>query len=97
MADYSKMRLGRKAIKTDSRTLALGDYLTPGLPPPPPTADWTKEIGGIVELRFKAGEQLFPDGIAAGTNAGSDGCNQVFRARAEFEPHRANTSFDDAL
>ena len=44
MADYSKMRLGRKAIKTDSRTLALGDYLTPGLPPPPPTADWTKGI-----------------------------------------------------
>jgi len=44
MVDHSKMRLGRKAIKTDSRTLALGDYLTPALPPPPPTADWTKGI-----------------------------------------------------
>jgi hypothetical protein len=44
MADHSNMRLGRKAIKTDTRTLAFGDYLTPGLPPPPPTADWTKEI-----------------------------------------------------
>ena len=44
MADHSKMRLGRKAIKTDSRTLALGDYLTPALPPPPPSADWTKGI-----------------------------------------------------
>jgi hypothetical protein len=44
MADHSMMRLGRKAIKTDSRTLAFGDYLTPGLPPPPPTADWTKGI-----------------------------------------------------
>jgi len=44
MADHSKMHLGRKAIKTDSRTLALGDYLKPGLPPPPPAADWTKGI-----------------------------------------------------
>jgi hypothetical protein len=42
MADHSMMRLGRKAIKTDSRTLALADYLTPALPPPPPAADWTK-------------------------------------------------------
>lgn len=46
MADHSKMKLGRKAIKTDSRTLALGDYLTPSLPPPPPAADWTKGITG---------------------------------------------------
>jgi hypothetical protein len=46
MADHSKMRLGRKAIKTDSRTLALGDYLTPALPAPPPAADWTKGITG---------------------------------------------------
>lgn len=44
MADHSNMRLGRKAIKTDTRTLALGDYLTSTLPPPPPTADWTKGI-----------------------------------------------------
>lgn len=44
MADHSKMKLGRKAIKTDTRTLQLGKYLTPALPPPPPTADWTKGI-----------------------------------------------------
>lgn len=44
MADHSNMRLGRKAIKTDSRTLMLGKYLTPGLPPPPAQADWTKGI-----------------------------------------------------
>jgi hypothetical protein len=44
MADHSNMKLGRKAIKTDSRTLALGKYLTPGLPAPPPQADWTKGI-----------------------------------------------------
>jgi len=49
MADHSKMKLpprklGRKAIKTDSRTLRLGRYFTPSLPPPPPAADWTKGI-----------------------------------------------------
>jgi hypothetical protein len=38
------MRLGRKAIKTDSRTLALSDYLGKALAPPPPSADWTKGI-----------------------------------------------------
>jgi len=46
MADHSKMKLGRKAIKTDSRTLMLANYLTPSLPPPPATADWTKGITG---------------------------------------------------
>lgn len=37
-------KLGRKAIKTDSRTLKLARYLTPGLPPPPRSVDWTKGI-----------------------------------------------------
>ena len=41
MVDHSAMKLGRKAIKTDSRTLALGDYLKPSLPAPPPAKDWT--------------------------------------------------------
>jgi len=41
MADHSNMRLGRKAIKTDSRTLAIGNYLKPSLPAPPPAKDWT--------------------------------------------------------
>jgi len=44
MIDHSKMKLGRKAIKTDSRTLQLARYLTAKLPPPPPAADWTKGI-----------------------------------------------------
>jgi hypothetical protein len=42
MADHSMMRLGRKAIKTDTRTLALARYLTTALPAPPATADWTR-------------------------------------------------------
>lgn len=40
----SRMRLGRKAIKTDSRTVKLANYLTPALPPAPPSCDWTKGI-----------------------------------------------------
>jgi hypothetical protein len=44
MADHSMMKLGRKAIKTDTRTLQLAKYLTPELPPPPPAADWSKGI-----------------------------------------------------
>lgn len=42
MVDYSQMKLGRKAIKTDTRTLLMSDYITPTLPPPPPTVDWTQ-------------------------------------------------------
>jgi hypothetical protein len=44
MIDHSKMKLGRKAVKTDSRTLRLARYLTPDLPAPPPAVDWTKGI-----------------------------------------------------
>lgn len=44
MADHSKMKLGRKAIKTDSRTLQLADYLTSALPAPPAQVDWTDGI-----------------------------------------------------
>jgi hypothetical protein len=71
MVDHSKMRLGRKAIKTDSRTLALGDYLTPALPPPPPTADWTKGIaswGMMVTLPDATVEQYYEkwDGYVPG-------------------------------
>jgi hypothetical protein len=44
LVDHSMMKLGRKAIKRDSRTLRLARYLTPALPPPPPAADWSKSI-----------------------------------------------------
>jgi len=37
-------RLGRKALKTDSRTLKLENYLTTSLPAPPISVDWTKGI-----------------------------------------------------
>lgn len=45
--DHSTMKLGRKAIKRDSRTLRLASYLAaPGsaLPQPPPSVDWTAKV-----------------------------------------------------
>ena len=36
-------RLGRKCVKTDSRTLRLAKY-TADLPTPPASSDWTKGI-----------------------------------------------------
>jgi hypothetical protein len=38
------MKLGRKAIKTDSRTLRLARYFAATPPPPPSARDWTKGI-----------------------------------------------------
>jgi len=43
MADHANMKLGRKAIKTDSRTLKLARYIS-SLPPAPASKDWTKGI-----------------------------------------------------
>lgn len=39
-----KYRLGRKAVKRDSRTLKLASYITPTLPAPPTSVDWTKGV-----------------------------------------------------
>jgi hypothetical protein len=77
MADHSKMKLGRKAIKTDTRTLAFGDYLTPGLPPPPPTADWTKGIASW--------GMMLNDKLGDCTIAGCGHAVQVWSANAGSE------------
>lgn len=37
-------RLGRKAVKTDSRTRRMTSYFSETLPAPPPTCDWTKGV-----------------------------------------------------
>jgi hypothetical protein len=44
MTDHSRMKLGRKAIKTDTRTLQLANYFTSKLPAPPAKADWTHGV-----------------------------------------------------
>jgi hypothetical protein len=39
---WGARKLGRKAIKTDTRTLMLARYFTSALPAPPRAADWTR-------------------------------------------------------
>lgn len=48
-------KLGRKAVKTDSRTLRMAAYLTPDMPAAQPEFDWTK---GIVDWGMMLNDQL---------------------------------------
>jgi hypothetical protein len=68
----SSLKLGRKSIKTDSRTLAFGRYLTAELPAPPPSIDWTK---GITQWGM-----MLNDRIGDCTIAGVGHAIQVFTA-----------------
>lgn len=43
MIDHSRMKLGRRGVRHDARTLQLGAYLSPQLPAPPLHVDWTRE------------------------------------------------------
>jgi hypothetical protein len=77
MADHSAMKLGRKAIKTDTRTLRLRDYITPALPPPPTAADWTKGIAGF--------GMMLNDSLGDCTIAGAGHAVQVWSANTGVE------------
>ena len=66
MADHSHLKLGRKAVKTDSRTLRLGAYLTPTLPAPPPAQDWT---AGVTAWGMMMNDQVGDCTIAAAAHA----------------------------
>lgn len=78
MADHSQMKLGRKAVKTDSRTLMLVNYLSTALLPPPPAAqDWTK---GIQSWGMMLNDTLSDCTIAAAAHA-----TQVFSANSSTE------------
>jgi hypothetical protein len=57
-----KMKLGRKAVKTDSRTLRLNRYLLDTLPAPPDAVDWTK---GITDFGMMLNDQLGDCTVAA--------------------------------
>ena len=66
MADHSNMKLGRKAVITDSRTLRLAKYISTGLPAPPPAKDWTK---GIANWGMMLNDKLGCCTIAAAAHA----------------------------
>jgi len=77
VADHSQMKLGRKAVKTDSRTLMLANYFTTALPPAPPAQDWTK---GIQSWGMMLNDTLSDCTIAAVGHA-----VQVFSANSSTE------------
>lgn len=66
MVDHSRMKLGRKAVKTDSRTLKLSRYVKPTLPPAPPAVDWSK---GITEWGLMLNDKLGDCTIAGAAHA----------------------------
>jgi hypothetical protein len=71
------MKLGRKAIKRDSRTLKLSRYMLPALPSPPASVNWTK---GIASWGMMLNDQL-----GCCTVAGVGHAVQVFTANAGAE------------
>lgn len=80
--DHSRMRLGRKALKTDSRTLMLARYMTSTLKPPPAKCDWTKGITewGMMLNGPEPTEPQFPNGLGDCTIAGLAHAIQVWTA-----------------
>ncbi len=83
---WGSRKLGRKAIKTDSRTLKLGKYLTPCLTPPPLSADWTKGISswGV----------MLNDTLGDCTIAGCGHAVQVWTANTGNEITLPNTTIE---
>ncbi|MGA2890321.1 MAG: hypothetical protein ABSE51_19935 [Terracidiphilus sp.] len=80
--------LGRKAVKTDSRTLRLARYLTTALPPPPPSADWTKGI--------TAWGIMLNDTLGDCTIAGAGHAIQVWSANAGSETTVTDSDIETA-
>jgi len=69
--------LGRKAIKTDSRTLRFAKYATPALPEPPLSIDWTD---GIIDFGM-----MLNDKLGCCTIAGCGHAVQVWTANCYSE------------
>src|ERR1700678_3919101 len=55
-----------------------------------------EQVVCIKEVRFKFHPHLLSNRIATGTDAGSDGCCQIFRLRTIFLPHPVDALLDDA-
>ncbi len=60
-------------------------------------ADSMEQIVRVRELGLEFGEHLFPYGVAAGTDRGTDRGDKVLRARPKLELHPSDTVFDDAF
>src|SRR5580658_11298477 len=55
-----------------------------------------EEVGGVGELRLEFLLHFLPDGVAALSNAWSDGSDQIFRPGAKLQPHAPHSVFYDA-
>jgi hypothetical protein len=71
------MRLGRRAVKQDSRTLRVGAYLTESLEAPPISVDWTKGV--------KSFGMMLNDTLGCCTIAGAGHADQIFTLNAGTE------------
>jgi hypothetical protein len=67
-------KLGRKAVKTDSRTLMLARYSTSALAPAPVSCDWTK---GVTEFG-----SMMNNSLGCCTIAGCGHADQIFTLNA---------------
>lgn len=65
MVDHSQMKLGRRFIRYDARTLRLARYVK-AMAPPPAAVDWTK---GITDFGMMLNDQLGDCTIAAAAHA----------------------------
>lgn len=66
MQSTIQVKLGRKAVKTDSRTLRLATYLPSKLAPPPDKVDWSK---GITDWGMMCNDRLGCCTIAGAAHA----------------------------
>lgn len=66
MADHSGVKLGRRRIARDRRTLALHKYLTRALPAPPDKVDWSH---GVTDWGMMLNDQLGCCTIAGAAHA----------------------------
>jgi hypothetical protein len=83
-----RFKLGVKAFKTDSRSLKLERYLSPKLPAPPASCDWSKgitEFGMMLNGPDSNNPPGSPDGLGDCTIAGVAHAIQVLTANASSE------------
>ena len=80
-------KLGRRAIKTDSRTLKMANYTAAGLPEPPASAGWDK---GVTDFGMMKNDEL-GDCTIAGCAHGE----QIWTVNAY--PHMSTISDADVL
>src|SRR5208337_2554255 len=81
-------KLGRKAVKTDTRTLQMARYLTEALPAPPSARDWTH---GVTDWGM-----MLNDSLGDCTIAGCGHAVQVWSLNTENEETVDDSDIEEA-